>query len=371
MAERLGRGLQNLVQRFESARDLEKLLTKELFLVYETCKAVCMKILVTGSDGVLGSNLVRELLNRSYKVSVLLLEGSKASTLEGLDITRFYGNILNISDLNAAISGQDVVIHCAASTSVFPARDAFVNKVNIEGTKNVAEACLQHSIKRLVYVGTANSFGFGSTLEAPGKEGNPYASEKYGLDYMDSKKKAQDLVLEYVAKKNLPAVIVNPTFMIGPFDSKPSSGAMIIALYNQKLPGYTAGGKNYIAVKDAAFAIANAIDLGVIGECYILGNENLTYKEAFEKISAALGVKPPTRKLGSASVKLYGALNSFFARVFRFQPAVTKELAIISCDKHFFSSKKAQEVLKLPQTPIEVAVKECFEWFKENNYLKK
>jgi hypothetical protein len=84
----------------------------------------------------------------------------------------------------------------------------------------------------------------------------------------------------------------------------------------------------------------------------------------------ALGVKPPKRKLGSSAVKLYGSMSSFFAKLFRYTPAVTKELSIISCDKHYYSSKKAQETLKLPQTPIEVAVKECFEWFKANNYLK-
>ena len=273
-----------------------------------------MKILVTGPDGVLGSNLVRILLDRSYEVSVLLLEGSKSPTLDGLAIQKFYGNILNPVDLDKCIAGQDVVIHCAASTSVFPARDAFVNKVNIDGSANIAEACLKHHIKRLVYVGTANSFGFGSELDKPGVEYNPYLSAKYGLDYMDSKRKAQELILEYVATKNLPAIIVNPTFMIGPYDSKPSSGAMIVALYKGKLPGYTGGGKNYIAVKDAATAIANAIVMGRIGECYILGNENLSYKDAFEKMATAIGVQAPKRKLGRGIVVFYGGLNSFLAQ---------------------------------------------------------
>lgn len=330
-----------------------------------------MNILVTGPDGVLGSNLVRELLSRDYNVSVLLLEGTKSPTLDGLNIKRFYGNILNPEDLEKCISGNDVVIHCAASTSVYPARDEFVNKVNIEGSKNVAEACIKHAIKRLVYVGTANSFGYGSTVEEPGKEGNPYVSIKYGLDYMDSKRKAQEVILDYVESKGLPALIVNPTFMIGPYDSKPSSGEMILALYKGKVPGYTNGGKNYVAVKDAAKAIANAVTMGRIGECYILGNENLTYKEAFDRMSAVLGVKPPKRKLGDGIVRFYGGLNSFLAKVFKFKPAVTKELAIISCDRHYYSPEKARKELELPQTPLEEAVKECFDWFKENGYLDK
>lgn len=330
-----------------------------------------MKILVTGSDGVLGSNLVRELLSRQYEVGVLLLEGSKSPTLDGLDILRYYGNILNPTDLDNCIAGKDVVIHAAASTSVFPARDPFVNKVNIEGTTNVAEACLRHNIKRLIYVGTANSFGFGSTLASPGNEANPYFSAKYGLDYMDSKQKAQEVILDFVANKGLPAIIMNPTFMIGPYDSKPSSGAMILAIYKEKLPGYTKGGKNYIAVKDAANAMANAVTMGRIGECYILGNENLTYKEAFERMAKELGVKPPKRKLGNGIVKFYGGLNSVLAKLFRFSPSVTKELAIISCDRHYYSSEKARNELALRSTPMEEAVKECFDWFSANGYLEK
>ncbi len=329
-----------------------------------------MKILVTGPDGVLGSNLVRELLKRSYEVSVMLIdEKGSYPTLDGLNIKRFYGNILNPADLDTAFEGHDVVIHCAASTSVFPARQEIVNKVNIEGTNNVVDAALKHNIQRLVYVGTANSFGFG-TLENPGKEGNPYISIKYGLDYMDSKRYAQENVLEAVKDKNLPAIIVNPTFMIGPYDSKPSSGAMIVAINNGKVPGYTGGGKNYVAVKDAATAIANAVTMGRIGECYILGNVNLTFKEAFDLIADTIGAKAPKRKLSDFIVKSYGGINSFFAKIFKFTPSVTKELATISCEKHYYSPAKAREEIGLPQTPLKEAIKECYDWLVEHNYIE-
>lgn len=330
-----------------------------------------MEVLVTGPDGVLGSNVVRELLARSYNVSVLLLEGSKSPTLNDLPITKFYGNILNSNDLDAAFKGKDVVIHCAASTSVFPPRDPLVNRVNVDGTKNIIQACLAHNIKRLIYVGTANSFGNGNSLSNLGNEENPYTAAKYGLDYMDSKRKAQELVLEAVEQNGLPALIVNPTFMIGPYDSRPSSGAMILAVYNGKVPGYTNGGKNYVAVKDAAVATVNAIERGKIGSCYILGNENLPFKEAFGLIAETIGVKAPTRKLPDVFVKAYGSVNSTLAKLFKFSPAVTRELALISCENHYYSAEKARQELGLPQTPIKEAVKDCFEWFKANGYIKK
>lgn len=329
-----------------------------------------MEVLVTGPDGVLGSNLVRELIGREYNVSVLLEPGKDPITLKGLPIQTFYGNILDKEALDQAFIGKDVVLHCAASTSMFPARSEIVNKVNIDGTQNIIDAALKHSIKRMVYVGTANSFGNGTTLDNLGKEGDPYTSAKYGVDYMNSKYKAQNIVLKAVAEHGLPAIVVNPTFMIGPYDSRPSSGAMILAIHKEKVPGYASGGKNFVAVKDVAFAMANAIEMGRIGECYILGNANLSYKQAFDLIANTLNVKPPSRKLSAFMVTSYGALNSFFARIFNYYPGVTKELSIISCENHFYSVEKARQELKLPQTPIETAVTECYNWFVENGYIK-
>ena len=329
-----------------------------------------MKILVTGPDGVLGSNLVRELISRNYEVSVFLEKGKESPTLDGLKIKRFYGNILNADDLDLAIEGSEAVVHGAASTSVFPARNPIVNKVNIDGTQLMIEAALKHKVTRFIFVGTANSFGYGDDA-SPGKENSPYLSLKYGLDYMDSKFYAQEKVLKAVKEVNLPAIVVNPTFMIGPYDSKPSSGAMILAVHGGKIPGYATGGKNYIAVKDAAIAIANATKMGRIGEAYILGNVNLTYKEAFEIIASVVGAKAPKRRFNPFIVKLYGSLNSFFAKVFKYYPGITKQLAVISCEKHYYSPEKARRELGLPQTPIKTAIKECYNWFKENGYLDK
>jgi dihydroflavonol-4-reductase len=330
-----------------------------------------MEILVTGPDGVLGSNLVRELLARNYSVRVLLEPGKDPITLKDLPIKRFHGNILDPNALDSVFKDKDVVFHCAAATSVFPAKNEIVNKVNIEGTQNVIHAALKHKIQRLIYVGTANSFGFGSSLDNLGSEEQPYRSAKYGLDYMDSKYKAQQLILTAVKDQGLPAIIVNPTFMIGPYDSRPSSGAMILAIHNSKVPGYSSGGKNYVAVKDVATAMANAITMGRIGECYIAGNVNLDFKEAFGLIAKTINAKAPTRKLSNFAVITFGAISSFLAKVFNYYPAVTKELATISTENHYYSVEKARKELLLPQTPLDLAIQECYDWFKENGYLKK
>ena len=326
-----------------------------------------MKILVTGADGMLGSNLIRELLGRGHEVVAFLLPDSPAKTLEGLPILKTYGNILSPQEIAEAASNCDAIIHTAANTNIWPDRSAIVRQVNLDGTSNVVQAALQANVQRFIYVGTANSFGFGSK-ESPGDESRSYQSAKYGLDYMDSKYEAQQLVLRAVREQGLPGIIINPTFMLGPYDSKPGAGAMVLAIANQKVPGFAAGGRNYVYVKDVAKAIANALEKGKIGECYIAGHENMSYKEAFGKIAKVIGVEPPKLFIPSWLSKLFGWLGSTLSKLTGKAPTVSLAMARISADEHYFTARKAVEELDMPQTDIEIAIRECYEWLKENGY---
>lgn len=325
------------------------------------------RILVTGADGLLGSNLVRELLKRGYLVRAFIQPGRNVNTLDGLSIEKFEGDLLNKDSIAAALVGCHYVIHAAASICIWPVRSKMVREINIEGTRNIAECALEAGVERLIYVGTANSYGFG-TKENPGREEYSYEAYKYKLDYLDSKFEAQQVVLEII-KRGLNAVIVNPTFMIGAFDSKPGSGTMIIALFKKKISAITRGGKNYIYVKDVGIAIANALTMGKSGQGYILGNANLSYQEAFELIGNTIGVAPPRLIVPNWLMLLIGYLSSIKAMVTGSPPTISIPVAKIAMDDHYFTSKKAIEELQLPQTPLPIAIRESFEWFKENKYV--
>ena len=328
-----------------------------------------MKVLVTGADGILGNNLVRELLSRHYDVSVMLFNKSLASIgLIGLPVNRYYGNILDKQALDNAIINHDIVIHAAADTRVYPAYNSNIRAVNVTGTSNVIESCLKHNVNRLIHIGTANSFAPGSK-EKPGDENDVYNGFKYGLSYMDSKFEAQQLILNAFKNSGLDACIINPTFMLGPYDSKPSSGQLIIALFKNKLPIYPPGSRSYVAVKDASIAIANSISRGQSGECYILANDNLSYKEIFDIIGESIGINVPRYTLPKSIIKLYGTINSLFGKISGNIPTMTRELAVISCENHCYSGKKAKKELRLPHTSPAIAIKECFEWFQANGYV--
>lgn len=328
-----------------------------------------MKVFLTGTSGLLGSNVVEELLKRNYQVRALFRHKEQAHRYEEVaGIEPFYGDIVEADKMEEGIRGCGVVIHAAADTSQWPDRSPAYVATNVEGTRNIIEAGKKAGIRRMIYVSTANTLGFG-TKENPGNEQMPPRFEQYGLGYMETKYQAQQVILKEVRENKFPAVIVNPTFMIGPSDIKPSSGKMVLAVHGGKVPGYPSGGKNCVYVGDAARAIVNAIELGRIGECYILGNVNVTYKELFTKIAEIVGKKPPGVPIPPILTKGFGMLGSLYGAVTGKAPNVSYKMAKVSCDGHYFSAQKAVKELNMPQTPLETAIKECYEWFRKNGYL--
>ncbi len=327
------------------------------------------KVFVTGADGMLGSMICRLLIQEEYQVTALCLPNSPATTIKDLDLTVVKADILEKDALIDAIAGHNFVIHVAAMTNVWPRRIEKLREVNIQGTKNVEAACVQHSIERLVYVGSASSFTPG-TKENPGDESTAFSWNKFGMDYIDSKFEAQQYLLSKFKSNNFPVIVVNPTFMIGPYDSGPSSGVMLLNLYKGKVPGYSQGGKNFVYSKDVAQAIVNALHLGRLGECYIAGNENLEFKEFFQKATEVMGRKFKLKKIPQFLVLGIGGIKSVVSRISGKAPNISYGMASMASICQFLSSEKAVEELNMPQTPIELAIEDSLSWFKENGYLE-
>jgi len=325
-------------------------------------------VLVTGANGFLGRHLVAELRQRGHQVRALLRPGTTRPFPADWAVNYHEADLTRPATLAGAADGCAAIIHAAALAQVNPARNPAVWAVNLAGTEAVLQLVRTAGVARLVYVGTANVFGFGSQAR-PGDETRPYAGQRYGLDYMDSKRAATDLVLRAVAQEQLPAVLVHPTFMLGPQDAKPTSNALLLELYRGRLPGYPAGGKNYVHVHDVAVATVNALTQGRVGESYILGNENLSYRDAFRLMARVLAVPPPRWPLPAALARLYGEICEVKTRLTGRPAQLNAAMAAVANDGHYFSPAKARAELGLPQTPIEQAVAEALAWFKTHHYV--
>ncbi len=314
-----------------------------------------MKIFVTGADGLLGSNLVRMLIEQNYEVTALIHPNSNSTTLQGLAITLIKGNILNPSDFLHHMNGNHVVIHAAALTDVWPNRSEKVRSVNIEGTRKILDTAVSCNVRRFIYVSTASI-----QMDNHGAD--------YGLDYIDSKYEAQQLVQQLGNSGTIETISVQPTFMIGPYDSKPGSGKMIQTLAKGKLKFYSAGGKNFVFVKDVAQAIINAITLGTSGEAYVAGGVNMDYKSFFTLVANIVHQPAPKFKIPNWLILLVGRLGSLMGTITGRPPMLSYPMARISLINQYVDPSKTIEVLQMPQTDIKVAVEECYRWLKENGY---
>jgi dihydroflavonol-4-reductase len=325
-------------------------------------------VLLTGANGFLGGHLCRELLQRGYAVRAFVRPGSDNRALDGLPLDIWTGDLREPANVRAATYGCDYVIHAGALAQVNPARSRTVVDINIGGTAAVLAAAVQADIERLVFIGTANVFGFG-TRNNPGDETLPYMGARYGLDYMDSKRAATDLVLQAVQSDALPAVLVHPTFMIGPLDYKITSNSLLLALYRRQVAGIPVGGKNYVHIADVATATVNALTMGAVGESYILGNENLSYREFFSLVADVSKISKPAFSVPPILATLIGQFSEVQHRLLGHPTRLNSAMAMVANDGHYFRVKKAIDALNLPQTPIRVAVRQAFDWFRAHNYL--
>jgi dihydroflavonol-4-reductase len=327
-----------------------------------------VRILVTGADGLLGSNLVRELLAQGHQVRALIQPGSRSPTLDGLDLERVNGDLLDQGDgLRGALLGCEAVYHCAAVTNQW-ADAGLTWKVNYEATARLAEACQEAGVSRLIYVGSASSFQFGPR-ERPGDESGPFPPAYRGVAYMESKHKAAELVREKVRQGRLDAVIVAPTFLLGPYDFGPSSGELIRQFVVRKLRFVSPGGRNFVYAGDAAKAMAAALTRGRPGETYLLAGENLTYLEFFTLVARESGLAPPFLVLPGPAVLAGGLAGSFYEKATGRRGLINYRLARMSLLGTYYTAGKAVRELGMPQTPAGEAIAVAVRGLREYGHI--
>ena len=324
--------------------------------------------LVTGATGLLGANIVEQLNLRGYQVRILARKTSNFKALEGLDYQVVYGDLLDNESLKKAIQGVDYIIHSAALTATanVPFEKFFL--VNTKATKDLVDLSRVRGIERFIYVSTANCFTNG-TKQNPGNEEGGFMPWLVKSKYAYTKYLAQEYVLEQ-AQKGFPALVVAPTFLIGPRDSKPSSGRLLLYAVRNKILFYPPGGKSFVDVRLAAEATVNALKKGQTGQTYLLAGQNLTYREFFDKVAQVLNQKKvlvPVPNFVLASVAYLMEFFKFFGVKTLFDRTNQRLLTI----DNYFSNQKAREHLDLKPTRIEDAIQAAIDWFVKHGYVKR
>lgn len=323
-----------------------------------------MKVLLTGGTGFLGSYIARELCCRHYQVRVLVRPSSDLRRLAGLNIETFTGDLLHPEDLRRALAGCDAVIHAAALIDQASTDLEHFEQVNVQATILLVEAALEEGVHRFIYVGSANATGYGS-IEHPGTEWSEFNLFRYGSGYINSKYLAQQYVLEQVEKRGLPAVVVNPAFLLGPFDQKSGPGVVIRRGLSHRIQWCPPGGKNFIHVRDAAIAICQALTHGEAGECYLLAGENMRFRTFFRLLNRLGGHRAIQVRVPACLLIIAGFIGSVLGKLSGRPRLLNLVNARILCLGLFYSGARAREVLGLPGTPVATAIRETLRWFSE------
>jgi dihydroflavonol-4-reductase len=324
-------------------------------------------VLVTGGTGFIGSNLAIALLQEGCNVRILRRPNSDLRAIGSANVEHRLGDVQDLDSLSRAMSGCDTVFHTAAIVSYWRKDRERMYDTNITGTRNVVAACMEAGIQKLVHTSSVAAIGFpeqGTWAD----ETNSFNWEPYDVGYRISKHRAEQEVLRSV-KSGLPAVIVNPSIVLGPRDIHFNGGQIVRDIYKRRLFFYVDGGMNVVYVDDVVRGHIAAARKGRIGERYILCGENLQIREIFRITAEVVGGIVPRRKLPNSVVRTVAGLAEIIGNVTNRKPWLTRELVARAGTSYYFSCAKAQRELAYIVTPFRTAAQSAFEWYRENGFL--
>ena len=326
-----------------------------------------MKVALTGITGHLGCALARELYSRNYTIRALIRSEVK-DWFDDIPIEFVKGDLFNQQALNDLMMSCDVLIHSAAYISIHGDPNGLVHKTNVEGTRNVMEAALAAGIKRVIHISSIHTF-----RQEPMKEILDEHREKVNHDayaYDNSKREGEIIALSY-ASETMDVLVMSPTSFIGPYDYKPSlMGQAIIKLAQNKLPFVIRGGFDFCDVRDVANAIVNALTIGRNGESYLLSGKWHNLREISNHISNISNKKINVSVLPNIIGWIGLPFIFLLARIRKEVPLYTNEsLTAVSRGNRNISSSKAERELQFTARPIEVTLRDTYEWFLKHGYL--
>ncbi len=327
------------------------------------------KTLVTGAAGFIGSHVVRELLASNREVRAMLLPGEDARNLDGLDVERVEADLLDAPALARAMQGVDRVFHLAAVFAVWLPRREKMYEVNCFGSLKLLWAARAAGVEKVVFTSSVAALGLREG-SVPSDETVPFNQMGRANDYVYSKWLSEHEARTFV-DNGLPIVFCNPTFPFGARDVAPTpTGQILLDIVNGKNKFYFDGGLNVVDVEDVARGHVLAEEKGRTGECYILGNRNISFKEFFELVAEVTGVPLKARKM---PIRLMIPIADWMERradsVTRKPPLFTGG-ALRYADHHlYFDIGKARKELDYDPRPIQESIRRAVDWFVERGHV--
>jgi dihydroflavonol-4-reductase len=332
-----------------------------------------MKAFVTGSTGLLGSNLVDALVAAGYEVKALARSRERAQhLLRQAPVEIVVGDLEDIPAFAPHLAGCDVLFHTAAYV-----REVFgpgnhgpkLERINVQGTRELLIQADRYGIKAAIHASSTSVLGIGPN-GTPGDERTPPDSYSHSDPYARSKVRAEQVIAEFLTTHSLPVVLILPAALVGPQDPGPSAvGQAIIQVLERKLPVIPPGGLSMVDVRDVAAAMIKAVERGRSGERYIVSQGYVTLERLVHAVGQVCGVPIPTRRLPYAVLNLLAHAGEATARVRGVPPTLSVAALQALNRKHEVSSAKAMRELGVTFRPFEETIRDTATWFLDNGYV--
>lgn len=296
-------------------------------------------ILVTGASGFLGHHIIDELLAAGYELRALVRNSKERQFAWSSMVEVVDGDVLDLGSLEKALEGIDTVVHAASVVSYWKKRHEEMRKINVEGTANLINLCIERGVHKWVHVSSIAALGKDTkekwiTEETPwnaGQTASAYAQSKYD----------QELEVYRGIAEGLEAVIINPGLILGKTHNWQANTGKLFSVMAEGLSFVNKGSTGVVGAGDVARSIRLLLEKEVpAGERFVLVGTNLSQKELFGKMAKALGVNPPTRTLAPWLSMTVGYLSQLISRFTGKEPVITPETMRSSIKGYLYNGDK-------------------------------
>jgi len=308
-------------------------------------------IAVTGASGLLGQHLVERLVADGHAVTAIVRnENTRFS--ESVAVRK--SEVLDLPGLFESLNGASTVIHAAALVSFNPRRREEIFSVNVEGTRNVVNACLKVGVPSLIHISSVSALG-----RKPGvavTEEDPWTG-MYVNDYARSKYLAE-LEAFRGCEEGLTVSVVNPSVILSGNPLHRSSGSLFDYAWKEK-PFYTSGMLNYVDIRDVGDAVLQLLAVPQSGERFTLSGGTIAYQDFFVKVAAHWSKRPPRIEIPSWMVKTFGAVEEIRGLFAGREPMVTRHSAAMTTRRFQYDTTKSREKLGIKFRALEDTLAWC------------
>jgi dihydroflavonol-4-reductase len=327
-------------------------------------------VFLTGASGFVGSHVLRALLDARYRVRVLVRPGSRPPVArEGC--TTVEGDILRAGELVRSMAGCRYLVHVASLYSFSPRLRAAMRATNVDGCAGVLEAAYLAGIERAVVTSSSSTVG-------PCEDGHPATEENWDKEESGSAYHCSKLQQARVAlAARVPTVLVLPTAPVGPGDWKPTpTGKMILDFMRGRIFATLGGGLNIVSVEDVASAHVLALRHGRPRERYLIGGENVSLAQLWDRLAQVCGRSAPNRRVPFHLALALGQADELRCRLVQrvmgrtIEPVIPVEGVRMGVHQMYASSAKAQAEFGYTATAVDGALEQAVRWYRDHGYVR-